>query len=211
MELFDYRKDYTSNELLEENLEKNPFKQFEKWFKEAEIFKIFEPNAFNLASCDKTGKLSSRIILLKEFSDVGFTFFTNYESKKASQIVENTNVAINFFWGEMQRQIRIEGVIEKIAKDKSEEYFRMRPRESQIGALVSKQSAKLSSRKELDDKYLELENFYKDKEIPFPENWGGYIIKPNYFEFWQGRTSRLHDRITFEKNETGWDFFRLSP
>lgn len=211
MELFDYRKDYTSNELLEENLEKNPFKQFEKWFKEAEGFKIFEPNAFNLASCDKTGKVSSRIVLLKEFSDLGFTFFTNYESKKANQIFENTHVAINFFWGEMQRQIRIEGLIEKIDKYKSEEYFRIRPRESQIGALVSKQSAKLSSRKALDDKYLELENFYKDKEIPFPENWGGYIIKPNYFEFWQGRTSRLHDRITFEKNEAGWDFFRLSP
>ncbi|MFN8670905.1 MAG: pyridoxamine 5'-phosphate oxidase [Candidatus Sericytochromatia bacterium] len=211
MELHDYRKDYQNAPLLEENIDKNPFKQFEIWFKEAEKAGVYEPNAFNLATCNKNGDPSCRVVLLKEFSEDGFIFFTNYESKKASDILENPNVAINFFWAEIHRQVRISGKVEKISLIKSEEYFRSRPVGSQIGAIASKQSHLLLDRNELDLNYKALEEKYTNEIIPMPNNWGGYIVKPTYFEFWQGRSSRLHDRIVFEKVASNWNISRLYP
>lgn len=211
MELFDLRKEYLYSELLEDNVDKNPFKQFEKWFDDAVKAKIYEPNAFNLATATPDGKPSVRVLLLKEITEDGFVFFTNYESNKGKQIEKNNQVAMCFFWAQVQRQVRIQGTIEKIDKEKSKKYFKSRPIGSQIGAVISKQSTVIESREPIEKKYNEYEEIYMYKDIPMPENWGGYIVKPETFEFWQGRTSRLHDRLFFEKKDGEWFFVRLSP
>jgi pyridoxamine 5'-phosphate oxidase len=210
-DLSDLREDYRFSELLEKTLENNPFKQFEIWFNDAVNSSIYEPNAMTISTISKTLKPSSRVVLLKEFTTDGFVFFTNYLSNKAKDIENNNNVALNFFWAELQRQIRIEGSISKISKAKSEEYFKSRPRESQLGAITSIQSSIIKNRDEIETKYKEIESLYEGKEIEMPEHWGGYIVKPERFEFWQGRTSRLHDRIQFELINDSWIISRLSP
>lgn len=205
------RQSYTFAELDESTIEKNPFKQFELWFNDAQSFGIYEPNAMSLATVSKANEPSLRVVLLKEFSSEGFVFYTNYSSKKGSDLDNNNHVALNFFWPEMQRQIRIEGTVEKVANEKSIEYFYSRPRESQIGAFISEQSHIIESRTVIENKYKEVEANYQDKAIPKPENWGGYLVKPHKIEFWQGRVSRLHDRLVFELKDNNWNLYRLSP
>lgn len=210
-DLSDLREDYRFSELLEKTLENDPFKQFEVWFNDAVSSSIYEPNAMTISTVSKSLKPSSRVVLLKEFTTEGFVFFTNYLSNKAKDIEDNNNVALNFFWAELQRQIRIEGNISKISKEKSEEYFKSRPRGSQLGALTSIQSSLIKNRDEIEKKYKEIESLYEGKEIEMPEYWGGYIVVPERFEFWQGRTSRLHDRIEFKLINNNWIISRLSP
>lgn len=211
MELFDLRKEYLYSELLEDNVDKNPFKQFEKWFDDAVKAQIYEPNAFSLATATPEGKPSVRVLLLKEITSEGFIFFTNYESNKGKEIEKNNQVAMNFFWIQVQRQVRIQGTIEKISREKSEKYFKSRPISSQIGGIISAQSTVIESREVLEKKYNEYEELHMYEELSMPDNWGGYIVKPENFEFWQGRTSRLHDRLFFQKKDGEWFFVRLSP
>lgn len=206
----DLRKEYLLAKLDEESIERDPFKQFEKWFNEALNSKIYEPNAMSVATCINN-KPSLRVVLLKSFDKNGFVFFTNYKSHKGQEIDENPNVAINFFWSELQRQVRIEGKAQKISDKKSEEYFHSRPKGSQIGALASPQSQVISGREELEKVYTDLEKKYKNSEVPKPDHWGGYIVIPETIEFWQGRESRLHDRIFFTKKHSEWEFVRLAP
>lgn len=210
-EIENLRKDYSLAELDESIVNKNPFKQFDKWFNEALNSNLSEPNAMALATSTRDGKPSLRIVLLKGFDEDGFVFYTNYKSRKGHELHENPYAAITFFWSELQRQVRIEGKISKVSREKSEEYFHSRPIKSQLGALASHQSQTLKNRQELDNIYKKLELEYQDKEIPKPEYWGGYILKPESIEFWQGRRSRLHDRILFTRNNNNWDISRLSP
>lgn len=204
------RQEYLLAELNEKNVESDPFKQFEKWFNEALKAELPEPNAMSVATCIDN-KPSVRIVLLKEFDEKGFVFYTNYNSNKGKSINQNPNVALTFFWSELQRQVRIEGLAEKVSKEQSEKYFHSRPKGSQIGALASPQSQIINGRLELENKFTELENKYSDSEVPKPDNWGGYLVKPETIEFWQGRRSRLHDRIFFVKENNQWKFVRLAP
>lgn len=211
IEIENLRKDYLFAELNEDNINQDPIQQFDKWFNEALNSNLDEPNAMALATSTKDGKPSLRIVLLKGFSEQGFIFYTNYDSKKGHQIIENPHAAITFLWGELQRQVRIEGTVEKLSVEKSTEYFHSRPRGSQLGAISSHQSSVINSREELEDNYNKLDKKYQDKIIPKPENWGGFIVIPEKIEFWQGRTSRLHDRLLFEKDSNSWNLSRLSP
>lgn len=208
--LSDLRVNYNKFELLEEFLPESPFQLFKLWFEEAKDSSIMEPNAMTLGTCDENGNPKLRIVLLKEFNLNGFVFFTNYLSDKAKQIFQNNNASLLFFWNELHRQVRIEGEVEKLSRDESVEYFNSRPYESRIGAIISKQSSSLSNRNELEEKFEQAKDKYPD-EPPCPENWGGYILKPKYFEFWQGRESRLHDRIVFQNENSNWQIKRLYP
>ena len=208
-DLASLRLNYLLNELVEENVLKNPFKQFEKWFNEALEAQILEPNAMHLATVSN-GKPHGRIVLLKGFDENGFVFYTNYESNKGKEIGETPFASLTFFWGGMERQVRIEGNIVKTSAQESDEYFQSRPHGSQVGAWVSHQSS-IVTRQELEQKQQELEALYANKTIPRPAYWGGYRIIPERIEFWQGRPSRLHDRILFTKVENDWKIDRLSP
>jgi pyridoxamine 5'-phosphate oxidase len=206
------REDFMKGELSENNLNKTPDLQFEQWMKDAIDAKVNEVPACNLATVDKNNKPSARIIYLREFSDNEFYFYTNYDSRKGQQIAENPNVCLTFFWPELERQIRIEGVISKKAEaEKSDAYFNARPQDSKIGAWSSPQSKVLKNREELNTFIENNKTKYKDQEIPRPEFWGGYIIKANYYEFWQGRKNRLHDRIAFTLENSNWKIERLAP
>lgn len=207
--LGDLRVNYDMFQLLESDLPKNPLELFKKWFDETKNSSIMEPNAMTLGTIDENNKVKLRIVLLKELNTNGFVFFTNYSSEKAKQLNGNNNASLLFFWNELHRQVRVEGTVTKIAREDSIAYFDSRPYESRIGAMVSNQSEVIKSREVLDKKYKELIEKYPENP-PCPENWGGYILKPNYFEFWQGRESRLHDRIVF-KLENDWLINRLSP
>jgi pyridoxamine 5'-phosphate oxidase len=164
-----------------------------------------------LSTADVNGNPSARIVLLKEIDDSGFVFYTNYGSRKGKDLKENPKAALTFFWDELLRQIRIEGRIEKISKETSKKYFSSRPRESQIGAWVSAQSSVIPNREILENKFDELEEKFGNEEIPLPDFWGGYRVIPNYFEFWQGRENRLHDRICYKKENDEWKIFRIAP
>ncbi len=214
------RKEYSLNQLTGSSVKTDPFKQFDKWFSEAVKSDINEPNAMILATASAESKPSSRVVLLKGYSKNGFTFYTNYGSRKGKNLTQNKYAALLFFWHELERQIRIEGTCKKISSSESEKYFHTRPRASQIGALASNQSEILNGREDLEKRFAELDAKYKGKEIPLPKNWGGFILSPNYFEFWQGRENRLHDRIAYlpaegtkadKKNRNGWEIVRLSP
>lgn len=198
--------------LLEKDIEKHPIKQFDKWWQQAIESNIDEVNAMTLATVDKEGKPSARVVLLKDYDENGFVFFTNYKSAKGENINHNPNVAIVFFWKELERQVRIEGVAEKISDIQSDEYFNSRPTESKIGAWASEQSSTIDSREVLENNFKKLEAEFADQKILRPPHWGGYKIIPDSIEFWQGRPGRLHDRIRYSKNKEGvWTISRLAP
>lgn len=210
--LADYRKNYSKMELLEEHISNDPFIQFKTWFAEMEVVNSpTEVNVMNISSIGLDGFPKSRIVLLKEFSDAGFTFYTNYGSDKAKSLLANPNTCLSFFWPELERQVIIKGLAEKSSQEKAIEYFSSRPRESQLGAWASNQSSEIASREVLDKKLNELILEFQDKEVPKPDFWGGFVIKPVSFEFWQGRPNRLHDRILYTKEGKNWTFKRLAP
>ncbi|MBL3519371.1 pyridoxamine 5'-phosphate oxidase [Arcobacter lanthieri] len=212
MDLSTFRAKYTTKNIDVKDLHQNPFKQFEIWFNDAIEAKLLEPNAFSLSTVGKDMMPSIRTVLLKVFDEKGFVFFTNYESKKAKQIEENPKAAALFTWLELERQIKVEGSIEKISKTESLKYFLSRPKGSQLGAWVSTQSQVISSRALLEQKFDEMKRKFLNKEIPFPSFWGGYTIKPIRIEFWQGGEDRLHDRFLYELQEDNtWKISRLAP
>jgi pyridoxamine 5'-phosphate oxidase len=205
------RQDYRVASLSENDVAANPFLQFNKWFSDAVDAQLYEPNVMTFATADSDGKPSARIVLLKGFDENGFVFYTNYESRKANDLVENPQAAAVFFWAELERQVRIEGIVSKIDTETSEEYFHSRPIGSQIGAIASPQSSVITDRSILEEKVSMLTAQYEGKVIPKPDNWGGYLIEPKRIEFWQGRSSRLHDRIIYDFIEGSWKISRLAP
>ena len=207
------RKNYNSDFLLEKNAEKDPFLQFSKWFNEAITGDEGVANAMVLATADDEGRPTARIVLLKDFSEKGFVFYTNSLSKKGTQISFNPNVALLFFWPNLERQVRIEGQAGMISEAESDEYFNSRPEESKISAVISPQSEIIPSREFLESKYEHAKASYKNKQILRPVFWSGYIVVPEYFEFWQGREKRLHDRLiyTYDLLNSAWVMQRLAP
>lgn len=204
------RHDFTKQTLDKKDVNSSPFLQFEKWFKEAVDAKVNEPNAMTVSTVSADGKPSSRIILLRNFDEQGFVFYTNYNSRKGIEITTNPNAALLFFWPELERQVRIEGILKKQSSEESNKYFDTRPRESKLGAWTSEQSKPIESRDILDKAYDENSKKYPN-EVPRPSFWGGYILKPECVEFWQGRPSRLHDRILYSRKNESWMIDRLSP
>jgi pyridoxamine 5'-phosphate oxidase len=211
-ELRNLRQDYSAASLSETTININPIKQFDIWFNEAIEAKLHEPNAMTLATATHDGRPSARIVLLKGYDAAGFVFYTNYLSRKGKEITKNPLGAITFFWSELERQVRIEGNIEKLTKEQSDRYFHSRPKMSQFGAVISPQSQEIPNREILETKLSQLEEEYAYKDIPKPSFWGGYILKPRMIEFWQGRSSRLHDRILYKKiDNNNWKKVRLAP
>ncbi len=211
-DLASIRHEYSKQNLNKSSVKESPFDQFELWFEEANKSAAIEVNAMNLATVNEQGLPSSRIVLLKGLTKTGFVFYTNYQSKKGKEMESNPGVALNFFWPELERQVRIQGTVEKISKEESEKYFQSRPKNSQIGAWSSPQSAVIANRDILEKREKELqERFKEDQVLPKPEQWGGYEVKPFAIEFWQGRNSRLHDRILYTINGDKWEINRLAP
>ena len=206
------RKDYSSKSLLEGDVAADPIKQFETWWNEALNAKIDEANAMTLATASSDGFPSARIVLLKGFTDSGFMFFTNYKSFKGTQLEENPKACLVFFWKELERQVRITGVVQKASNGASDAYFKSRPFESQVGAWVSPQSQVIESREWLQLNYDKLFSENDKRDLQRPAHWGGYLVKPVIIEFWQGRPGRLHDRIQYTLEESGdWKIERLAP
>jgi pyridoxamine 5'-phosphate oxidase len=205
------RQNYTLGSLLEKDLPQEPFSLFEKWFEDAENESgILEPNAMVLSTVDN-GIADSRIVLLKDLRDQEFVFYTNYTSKKGSQIAQNPNCSLLFPWINLQRQIIVRGTVKKVSETESDEYFFSRPKSSQVGAWVSDQSSQIESRAELDNKLALFSQRFEKEEIKRPIHWGGYAVEPIEIEFWQGRENRLHDRISFRKEGADWQINRLQP
>lgn len=206
------RKEYRLQSLLEQDVDADPIKQFEKWWHQATESGVEEPNAMTLSTCTRDGKPSARIVLLKEVRRNGFVFFTNYESKKGRQLHDNPYASLVFFWKELERQVRIEGGIEKISAKESDDYFSKRPYESRIGAWSSPQSQVIKNRDVLEKNVAHYTEKFPVQNVPRPANWGGFLVKPSLIEFWQGRPGRLHDRIQYVNNETkSWIIERLAP
>ena len=209
--LRDIRTNYQKFELNEETVNNDPILQLTTWLNDAIENQKADPTAMVLSTIDREGNPESRVVLLKELKAEGLIFFTNYDSKKGQQISMHPQVSIVFFWPEMERQVRIKGKVEKIPENDSENYFLSRPIESQLGAWASPQSQVIESREVLDLNYRLYQEYFKNREIEKPPHWGGFLIRPQYFEFWQGRSNRLHDRIAFQKSNEVWEIFRLAP
>ena len=208
----DLRREYAIESLLEKDVEQHPVDQFSKWWDQAVKSEIDEVNAMVVATASADGMPAARVSLLKDYSKEGFVFFTNYKSYKGIQLEENPKACLVFFWKELERQIRIMGLVKKVLPEESDSYFHSRPKYSRIGALASPQSQVIESRQWIDEEFLKLVEEYKDKDPQRPSNWGGYSIKPIIMEFWQGRPSRLHDRIQYTLEENGeWKIERLAP
>ena len=204
------RMQYSKSTLSVSSVSKDPFKQFEKWFQDVLNSGFLEPNAMTLATASKAGKPSARVVLLKGIHDGGFVFYTNYKSKKGKDIEDNPYGSILFYWDRLERQVRIEGKIEKVSQQESEEYFNTRPYKSRVGAWASKQSTVIESRSAIVREFLKYMMKFKT-HVPLPDVWGGYRLIPDSFEFWQGRPNRLHDRVRFTKDKSGWKIERLAP
>lgn len=212
MSLADLRKDYSLAGLTEKDLARDPFRQFEKWFQEAEGAKVIEPNAMTLATTSRDGRPSARTVLLKGVDGRGFVFFTNYESRKGRELEISPRATLLFPWLALERQVTVEGPVAKVSREESQAYFHSRPRPSQLAAWVSQQSAIISGRKVLEDAMKELEKKYAGQEVPLPPHWGGYRVDPETVEFWQGRRSRLHDRLRYRRaDDRSWIVERIAP
>ncbi len=208
----DLRKDYTLQDLSETEADPNPFIQFKKWFAQALAAQLPEPNAMTIATATPDGKPSARMVLLKDFDERGFVFFTNYNSHKGQELAENPQAALVFWWAELERQVRIVGRVEKASENESDQYFYSRPQSSRLGAWASNQSEVIDSREFLEQRLQEFQSQYANQDIPRPTHWGGLRIIPTEIEFWQGRSSRLHDRLLYSHLDDGsWKIERLSP
>lgn len=205
------RENFLFGELNEKDIEQNPFFQFEKWLLEAVAYKVPEVQAMNLSTVSKELKPSSRIVYLREFKNHQYTFYGNYYSRKGEELSSNPNASLNFFWPQLERQIRIEGTVKMASGEVSDNYFYARPFDSQIGSWASAQSKKIKTREELNNKITALEQTFKNKKMERPPNWGGWVLTANYYEFWQGRKSRLHDRISYSLEGNNWEINRLAP
>jgi pyridoxamine 5'-phosphate oxidase len=215
MQLADIRRDYARAGLRRADLNANPIAQFQSWFEDAKTAlkkKFLDVNAMTLATADKNGKPSARIVLLKGLDERGFIFYTNYKSRKGRELSQNPNAALTFFWAELERQVCVAGKIKKLSRAESEKYFQSRPRASQIAAWASGQSSVLKNREALEIKWSELEKKFPGEKIPLPPNWGGLVLRPERIEFWQGRPSRLHDRFQYSRQKNNsWKLERLAP
>ena len=212
LDIAQIREDYSLRSLDEAEAVASPFIQFQTWLQEAVQAQVLEPTAMHLATVGKDNRPTGRIVLLKAIENEQFTFYTNYESEKGIQLAYNPYASLTFFWAELQRQVRITGKVEKVAESVATAYFQSRPRTSQIGAWASPQSQLIVNRQVLEDKFAEFDKQYADlPTLPKPKYWGGYALVPDYFEFWQGRQSRLHDRISYEGAGTTWEIKRLAP
>ncbi len=212
MSLADLRKDYSLAGLLEKDLARDPFRQFEKWFQEAQAAKLVEPNAMTLSTATRDGRPSARTVLLKGLDGRGFVFYSNYDSRKGRELSENARASLLFHWVALERQVVVEGAVTRLPREESEAYFHARPRASQLGAWVSQQSSIITDRTVLEETMKALEKKYAGLEVPLPPNWGGYRVAPEAVEFWQGRRSRLHDRLRYRREKSGdWIVERLAP
>jgi len=205
------RTEYKRASLDERDVATDPFLQFGRWFSEARAAQLPEPNAMSLCTVDEHGRPSARIVLLKEVDARGFVFYTNYDSRKGRELAAHPRAALLFFWAELERQVRIEGIVEAVDAATADAYFRTRPRPSRIGAWASPQSATLPDRAALEQRFADAERRFPGDEVPRPPRWGGYRVVPATFEFWQGRPSRLHDRVAYAQEDSGWRTRRLAP
>lgn len=205
------RREYSGQPLEPEIMLSDPVGQFEKWFEEALKAEVLEVNAMTLATVSESGRPSQRVVLLKGIENGKFVFYTNYQSAKGRELLKNPFCSLNFFWAELERQVRVEGLAARVSEERAAEYFKIRPRGAQIGAWASPQSAVVESRELLEARYRDMEKRFEGKEVPKPHQWGGYEVEPYLFEFWQGRPNRLHDRILYLKRDKEWTINRLAP
>lgn len=211
MSIAHLRRDYARARLDERDVDPDPLVQFHKWFDDARRAELPEPNAMTLATATPAGVPSARMVLLKAADERGFTFFTDYRSRKGQELEANPHAALVFFWGELERQVRITGTVSRVSREETEAYFRTRPRESRLGAWTSHQSTVLAGRETLEARLREVAARHPGDEVPTPPHWGGYLLKPDALEFWQGRESRLHDRVRYQREAGSWRIERLSP